>query len=212
MPEQLDGGLLGVLQDDTLARGVVHRFGDERGQTLNQLPEHALCPHLCSSANCRQAIEVGLLHHHALSLALLQALEHMLQRAVRRQDLQAILSHTEQPIPVVSDIVVDLERVLVVAERAPPEHNAEQLEVNALKLVDLHVPLWLVGHLARQSVPELDRYAADLLTRKVCALHDDVQDAQDLVIPDLLHDQGHQALARFHIDAADLQKPVLLGI
>mmetsp|Transcript_55633 Transcript_55633/g.156625 ORF Transcript_55633/g.156625 Transcript_55633/m.156625 type:complete len:608 (-) Transcript_55633:86-1909(-) len=210
--EQLDRGLLREVQYRALRLVLLDGLRDQRRQALDELPEDAVVPDLRLRPDRRQAEEVRLLDDDTLPLPIHQALEHMLQGTVGGEDLQAILRQVQEPVPVGDEVVVRLEGVLVGAQLAPPYHHAEELHVDGLELVDLGVRLRVPAHLLRQPVPELQGDQADLLRWQVRALEDHAQDAEHLVVPALLHDQVHQALADLDVDSADLQQAVQVGV
>mmetsp|Transcript_38436 Transcript_38436/g.99292 ORF Transcript_38436/g.99292 Transcript_38436/m.99292 type:complete len:733 (-) Transcript_38436:36-2234(-) len=223
--QELDRGLLREVQNGTLRRVPLDRLRDERWQALDQRPQHALFSHLCLRRHTREDEEVCLLDWHTLRLPVLQALQHMLQCTVGRQDLKAILSQAEEAVAAgqlhlthllsgapAKVITFPLERVLVRWHCASPDHDAKQLHVDTLELVNLRVRLRMPAHLVGKPVPELQRDEADLLHRQVCALEDHPQDGQHFRVCALLHDQRHETLSCLNVDPADLEDPILIRV
>mmetsp|Transcript_64189 Transcript_64189/g.115452 ORF Transcript_64189/g.115452 Transcript_64189/m.115452 type:complete len:244 (+) Transcript_64189:595-1326(+) len=153
-----------------------------------------------------------LLHRYAMTLAFLQALEHMLHGSVGRQDLKRVLCQAQKPLPVSSDFIVSLERILVHAKRTPSEHDTQQLDIDTLELVDLGICLRMPTDFMRQTVPEFQGDGANLLRWQICTSKDDLQNAHNLRIIALRHNQRNQALARLNVYPANLQQTVLVRV
>mmetsp|Transcript_77589 Transcript_77589/g.179910 ORF Transcript_77589/g.179910 Transcript_77589/m.179910 type:complete len:233 (-) Transcript_77589:615-1313(-) len=136
----------------------------------------------------------------------------MLKRAVGRENVEAVLCQIEESMSIRHEVVICLEGILVGVDFASPNHHAQQLHVHALELVDFGVRLRAPADLIGEAMPELKRDGTDLLHGQVRALQDDLQNAQDLSVRALLHDERDEALARFNVDAADLQEAVLVSL